>query len=88
VQQQLDDLAASVGSISRDLGDTDSLVEQYRASVAGARILATEANDELDTGVVLVRVLLVVGGIVLLLGQVVPFWLGRSLLDEADEGMA
>jgi nitrate/nitrite-specific signal transduction histidine kinase len=27
---------------------------------------------------------LVVGGITLLLGQVVPLWLGRSLLDDAD----
>jgi hypothetical protein len=31
------------------------------------------------------RVLLVAGGITLLLGQVVPLWLGRSLLDDADE---
>jgi methyl-accepting chemotaxis protein len=88
VQQQLDDLAASVGSISSDLGDTDALVDQYRASVTDARTLAQSANDDLDTGVVLVRILLVVGGITLLLGQVVPLWLGRSLLDEADEGMA
>ena len=85
VQQQLDDLAASVGSISDDLGDTDALVEQYRASVTDARTLALEANDDLDMGVVLVRLLLVVGGVTLLVGQVVPLWLGRSLLDEADE---
>ncbi len=30
------------------------------------------------------RILLVVGGITLLLGQIVPLWLGRSLLDDAD----
>jgi methyl-accepting chemotaxis protein len=84
VQQQLDDLAASVVTISNDLDDTDALIEQYRASVADARTLALEANDDLDTGVVLVRLLLVVGGITLLIGQVVPLWLGRSLLDEAD----
>ena len=30
------------------------------------------------------RILLIVGGITLLLGQVVPLWLGRSLLDDAD----
>jgi hypothetical protein len=30
------------------------------------------------------RVLLVAGGVVLLLGQVVPLWLGRSLLDQLD----
>jgi methyl-accepting chemotaxis protein len=86
VQQQLDDLAASVGSISSDLGDTDALIDQYRASVADARTLALSANDDLDTGVVLVRLLLVVAGITLLVGQIVPLWLGRSLLDEADGG--
>jgi hypothetical protein len=53
--------------------------------VADARALALSANDDLDTGVVLMRVLLVAGGITLLLGQVVPLWLGRSLLDDADE---
>ncbi len=84
LQQQLDDLAASVESISNDLGDTDALVEQYRASVADARVLALSANNDLDTGVVLMRILLVVGGITLLLGQIVPLWLGRTLLDDAD----
>jgi len=84
LQQQLDDLAASVGSISDDLGDTDALVEQYRASVADARALALSANNDLDTGVVLMRILLVVGGITLLLGQIVPLWLGRTVLDDAD----
>ncbi len=84
LQQQLDDLAASVGAISDDLDDTDVLVEQYRASVADARVLALDANDDLDTGVVLMRILLVVGGVTLLVGQIVPLWLGRSLLDDAD----
>ncbi|HUS44401.1 MAG TPA: hypothetical protein VMY16_17180 [Ilumatobacteraceae bacterium] len=84
LQQQLDDLAAAVGSISDDLADTDALVEQYRASVADARTLALSANDDLDTGVVLMRILLVIGGVTLLVGQIVPLWLGRSLLDDAD----
>jgi methyl-accepting chemotaxis protein len=84
LQQQLDDLTASVVSISEDLGDTDALVDQYRASVTDARALALSANNDLGTGVVLMRILLVVGGITLLFGQIVPLWLGRSLLDDAD----
>ncbi len=84
LQQQLDDLAASVASISDDLGDTDALVDQYRASVTDARELALSANNDLDTGAVLMRILLVVGGVTLLLGQIVPLWLGRSLLDDTD----
>ena len=84
LQQQLDDLATSVQVISDNLSDTGSIVDQYRASVANARALALGANDDLSTGVVLMRILLIVGGITLLLGQVVPLWLGRSLLDDAD----
>ena len=84
VQQQLDDLASSVQSISDDLSDTGTLVDQYRTSVTDARALAVAANDDLDTGVVLMRILLITGGITLLVGQIVPLWLGRSLLDEAD----
>jgi methyl-accepting chemotaxis protein len=84
LQQQLDDLAGSVQSISDDLADTGSIVDQYRTSVADARALALETNSDLSTGVILMRILLVVGGITLLLGQIVPLWLGRSLLDDAD----
>jgi methyl-accepting chemotaxis protein len=84
LQQQLDGLASSVTAISDDLADTPALIDQYRQSVADARALAVDANDDLDTGVVLMRILLVVGGLTLLLGQVVPLWLGRSLLDAAD----
>jgi methyl-accepting chemotaxis protein len=88
LQQQLDDLAGSVRSISDDLGDTGTLVDQYRASVADARALAVDANNDLDNGVILMRILLVLGGIILLLGQIVPLWLGRSLLDDADRSDA
>ena len=84
LQQQLDDLAASVVSIGDDLSDTDALVDQYRASVTDARTLAMSANNDLDTGAVLMRILLVLGGVTLLVGQIVPLWLGRSLLDDAD----
>jgi methyl-accepting chemotaxis protein len=84
LQQQLDVLADSVTAISADLADTPELIDQYRQSVADARALAVSTDNDLDTGVVLMRILLVVGGITLLLGQIVPLWLGRSLLDDAD----
>ena len=44
LQQQLDGLATSVQTISDNLADTGSIVDQYRASVADARALA--ARDE------------------------------------------
>ena len=57
-------------------------MQQYRASVADARVLALGTKNDLDLSVALVRILLVVGGVTLLLGQIVPLWLGRSLLDD------
>lgn len=86
LRSELDRFATAVGDIALDLGDTGTLVDQYRASVDDARAVALDAKNDLDVSVALVRVLLVVGGVTLLLGQIVPLWLGRSLLDElADE---
>ena len=86
LRSELDRFATAVGDIALDLGDTGTLVDQYRASVDDARSVALDAKNDLDLSVALMRVLLVVGGVTLLLGQIVPLWLGRSLLDElADE---
>jgi hypothetical protein len=86
LQAELDRFATAVGDIAVDLRDTGTLVDRYRDSVADARALAVGSMDDLDLNVTLMRVLLVVGGATLLLAQIVPLWLGRSLLDElADE---
>jgi methyl-accepting chemotaxis protein len=84
LRADIDRLAVSVGAIAGDLGDSSALVDQYRTSVADARTLAVATTDDVDLSVGLMRILLVMGGVLLLLGQVVPLWLGRSLLDELD----
>lgn len=80
LQEQLDQLAASVRAVDDDLATTDQLVDQYRASVAEARDVARQAGDDLDGTVTWLRVLIVIGGISLLFGQIVPLWVGRELL--------
>ncbi len=80
LQERLDELAASVRTVDDDLTTTDDLVEQYRASVADARAVAQRAGDDLDGTVTVLRVLLVIGGFSLLVGQIVPLWVGRELL--------
>lgn len=87
LQEELDRFATSVDAISDDLSDTGVLVDQYRTSVEDARAIAVEAEDDLGGSVVMMRVLLVAGGITLLLGQIVPLWLGRSLLDDLPDDM-
>lgn len=88
LRSELDSFATAVGDIALDLSGTGTLVDQYRASVADARVLALDAKDDLDLSVTLVRVLLVFGGVTLLLGQIVPLWLGRSLLDDLADNPA
>jgi methyl-accepting chemotaxis protein len=85
LQSELDRFALSVGAIAVDLADTEALVEQYRSSVEDARRLAVETKDDLDVSVTMMRVLLVAGGVTLLLGQIVPLWLGRSRLDDLPD---
>lgn len=84
LQDQLTELAASVQSVSTDLAASDELVDQYRTSVDDARTLATETRDELATNVRFMRIFIVLGGITFLVSQIVPLWMGRSLLDDAD----
>ena len=85
LQAELDLFATSVEAIATDLADTGELVDQYRSSVDEVRRLAVETKTDLDASVTMMRVLLVAGGITLLLGQIVPLWLGRSLLDDLAE---
>lgn len=80
LRAQLDDLAASVRRVDDDLATTDELVDQYRASVAEARAVARRTGDDLDGTVTWLRVLIVIGGLSLLFGQIVPLWVGRELL--------
>jgi methyl-accepting chemotaxis protein len=85
LQAELDRFATAVGAIATDLADTGELVGQYRTSVEDARTLAVETKNDLDNSVVMMRALLVIGGMTLLLGQIVPLWLGRSLLDDLPD---
>ncbi len=84
LQDQLADLTTSVQSVSNDLADSDALVDQYRASVDDARALATGTRDDLATNVLFMRIFIVLGGITFAVSQIVPLWIGRSLLDDAD----
>lgn len=84
LQDQLDELAASVQSVSNDLVASDELVDQYRASVDDARTLATDARDDLANNVLFMRIFIILGGITFAVSQIVPLWMGRSLLDDAD----
>lgn len=81
---ELEALAASVDEIVAGLGDREELIEQYRSNVTDARTVAVDTRDGLDGDVGWLRLLLVLGGLNFGVGQIVPFWVGRNLIREAD----
>ncbi len=85
LQDQLAELADSVQSVSNELSDSDALVGQYRTSVSDARALATDTRNDLSGSAQLMRTFIVLGGITFAVSQIVPLWMGRSLLDAAGE---
>ncbi len=88
LQDQLAELAASVQSVSNELSDSDELVGQYRTSVSDARSLATDTRNDLTGSAQLMRMFIVLGGITFAVSQIVPLWMGRSLLDAAGEAVS
>lgn len=85
LQVEIAVLAESVGDISAELEGSDTIVDQYRTNLADARSIAVETRDDLDSNVGLMRIILLIGGLNLAVGQIVPFWLGRSLLRAGDD---
>ncbi len=88
LQIELDRLTSSVKTVSADLAESDALVSQYRTNVDDARTLATSTQADLADNVRLMRVLIVIAGLTFAVSQIVPLWMGRSLLDEAEAATA
>lgn len=86
----LDDLELEIVRLSLDIADvsarlegSDAIIDGYRQNVSDARAVAVSTRDDLDGDVTLMRLLLVIGGANLAVGQIVPYWIGRGLLVSA-----
>jgi archaellum component FlaC len=79
LRQAQDDLAA----LDRDLAASGDLLERYRRSADEATDISVRTRDDLSDDVLVTRVLIVLGGLLFTVGQIVPFWVGRSLLAES-----
>jgi len=88
LQAEVSALASAVGDVSVELEGSDSIIAGYRTNLADARSVAVAARDDLGTDVGLMRVILLIGGINLAISQIVPFWLGRSLLADPEHTVA
>jgi methyl-accepting chemotaxis protein len=76
---RLDELAQDLGDIDRSLDESRDLIERYRRSTAEAAALTAATLDDLDRDVWLSRLLIVVLGVAIAVGQLAPFHIGREL---------
>jgi hypothetical protein len=79
VIDRLDALADDLRAVDRSLDESRALIERYRASTADAATLAKTTQDELDRDVWLSRILILVLGLSIAVGQIAPFRIGREL---------
>jgi hypothetical protein len=78
----LDRARADLQDLDRSLASSQTLLERYRASAEEASAIAVRTRSDLSDDVRATRALIVLGGLVFTVGQIVPYWLGRSVLLE------
>ncbi|MGD9996952.1 MAG: hypothetical protein AB7L17_06690 [Ilumatobacteraceae bacterium] len=82
---EVETLGQAVGDLSTQLDDVALLLDRYTSTTQEAQRIAAESRDDLSTSSTLVRWLLVVVAAVFAVGQIVPIWLGVTLLrDESS----
>ncbi|NND76345.1 MAG: hypothetical protein HKN44_15210 [Ilumatobacter sp.] len=85
LEEEIVRLSGDIAGVSARLEASDAIIDGYRRNVSDARAVAVSTRDDLDGDVTLMRLLLVIGGINLAVAQIVPYWIGRTLLATAAE---
>lgn len=73
-------LQAEVDALRASLAGSGALIEDYRRTSAQAALLAASTRSELDDDLTRSRIFIVVLGLTVAVGQIVPAWVGRTLL--------
>lgn len=76
---QLDELGADLAAIDQSIIESRGLIERYRSSAGRAGELAGQTRDDLTSNVFVSRVLIVILGVAIAVGQIAPFRIGREL---------
>jgi methyl-accepting chemotaxis protein len=80
IHTQLTALSTDITELSGQLVEVSTLVDTYAKTAADASVLAQSSRHDLADSARLTRWLLTLLGIVFALGQLVPIWLGITLL--------
>ena len=86
VIERLDELALDIQRIDGSLDESRLLIERYRRSTTEAVALTSSTEDDLDRDVWISRLLIVVLGVAVAVGQIAPFHIGRELARTPIEG--
>lgn len=84
IADDLTDLALNVVALDEQLGEVSTLLDRYATTTAEAQALSAESRDDLRSSARQAKLLLVVLGVVFALGQVVPIWLGMTLIKDSS----
>jgi len=82
VSEQVSELRSNVAEVNQELARSSGLIDAYRETAHQAQDLARRSRSDLGGDIALSRVLLVILGVAVAVGQIVPFWVGRELLIE------
>lgn len=85
LEGDLQDLTTSVAATNERLGRAEGLLEDYRETATRAGALAETTGAGLGADLWLLRVLVVLGALVLGVGQLVPWLVAAALLDEGAD---
>ena len=80
LESQLDSLADGIAEVQTAVSGTTAVIDQARVSTADALALAQSTLGEIGSQLALSRLFLVIIAVVIAVGQIVPYWVGRELL--------
>jgi hypothetical protein len=76
----VDELVITIARVNRELSDGEELLAQYRTNVLEAQAVARSSQADLDRDQSTLRLMVMLAGLSFALSQLVPLWLGLSLL--------
>jgi hypothetical protein len=79
IQTQLATVGTNLDQLDRDLGEVERVINRYQATTSEARARVSQSRHDLAGSSDSMRLMLVLLGLVVALGQIVPLWLGFAL---------
>ncbi len=84
LRTDVDALVVTIGAVNEELAAGEELLVQYRDDVARARQVALSSQADLSRDQSALRWLILLAGLAFAVAQLVPLWLGLSLLVEGQ----